>query len=98
MKQLEDLVIEELNEMDTRPHLELEMPRLLAYMLISQCQLAFRHPANSGPSRREVEKLVEELRGQICEPGSAIDITISMGYEADHDTRQTYADRLDPPN
>jgi hypothetical protein len=80
MRQLEDLVMAELHEMSEKPPIQVEMSGILAYMLISQCQIAARHPNNVGPSRDQVRDFLESLESQICKPGSAVAVTIEMGW------------------
>lgn len=77
----DDLVLGELAEMAARPPLTVELPPVLAFGLISQLQLAFRHPDNTGPGRRQAEAFVESLRGRLCAPGSAVDVVIMMGAD-----------------
>lgn len=81
MKQLQDQVREELKELTLRPPMAVEFPQELAFMVVSQLQLAFRHPSNTGPTRRVVEEFAQQLRGRICAPGSALDVVIQMGAD-----------------
>ena len=83
---LNDLAIDEISALARRPSIVVEMSPLLAFMVISHLQLAFRHPQNTGPSRTEVLRFAEGLRGQIARPGDPIDTLIAMGFDETFDS------------
>lgn len=63
------------------PPVRFELNMVLAVGLISQLQLAFRHPANTGPTREMTENLVRDLIERIDpERGNIYDF-LMMGFD-----------------
>lgn len=62
----------------------LDMPS--AAWLVAQLQTAFRHPENTGPTRRAAENLVRDLINQI-DPGKGdLYKLLMMGFDAQYDS------------
>jgi hypothetical protein len=53
--------------------------------LIGQLQLAFRHPANVGPSRQVIEKLTRDLIAQLDPTKGDIYQFLCMGFDEKFD-------------
>jgi len=65
--------------------LQLELTALEAMTLLSQMQLALRHPANRGPSADLVRKIAQVLEQFLAKLGPATAEICRRGWEPEHD-------------
>jgi len=80
----------ELEHIDTlRPAL-VEMPAFVILALISQVQLASRHPENTGPFRDQAVATARQLQ-QLFNPDSAIAKVLEMGWNPTFDEKSALA-------
>lgn len=76
---------EQLKRLREQPPIPVEISQDAAMVLISQLQLALRHPQNTGPSRDQARAFIEGLRSRIAAPGDPLDQLIAMGYDTRYD-------------
>jgi hypothetical protein len=67
------------------PPVKFELNMVLTVGLIGQLQLAFRHPANNGPTREMIEKLVRDLIEQIDPARTEVYEFLMMGFNPEMD-------------
>ncbi len=82
---MNEMAKQELLKLDVQPAIDLHMNRLHLFYIISQLQLALRHPANIGGTADVVREWANEIRRKIAEPGTALDAIIQMGWNPDND-------------
>lgn len=75
----------EFNELSTETNLHLEISPLAAFTLLSQLQLAFRHPGNTGSARLLAEDIARQLQKALCLPGSALHEIAERGWHQEFD-------------
>lgn len=92
MDDFDDAVMQALRELSTRPAVKLEISPLLAFFLLSQLQLAFRHPLNTGKSQAEVRGFFDGLRSGVAPVGGVLDRVIEMGFDEQFDRPQAKAE------
>jgi hypothetical protein len=63
---------EEFRALDRHPPVTLALSAMEAWCLLSQLQLALRHPANTGPTAALARQVAERLQAATCRPGSAL--------------------------
>ena len=57
----------------------------LAIILVSQLQLALRHPVNNGPSSKSVKQFALMLQNKLRGIDASVDIVLEMGWNPDYD-------------
>jgi len=62
----------ELQHLDARGPITLRLTATQAWAVLSNLQLAFRCPDNTGPARRVAERVAEDIRAAVAPPGSAL--------------------------
>lgn len=67
--------------------IELTLNAADAFVLISQLQLALRHPDNQGRSAIIARKIVERLRSVLAQGRPAVEEIIRRGYDPQHDVK-----------
>lgn len=75
----------EFNELSSETNLHLEISPLAAFTLLSQLQLAFRHPGNTGSARLLAEDIARQLQSSLCLPGSALHEIAERGWHREFD-------------
>lgn len=68
---------------DTEIAVALNIPTALC--LISQIQLAARHPDNNGPVRRVTEGFCRELQGIVCQLAPDLEDIVEKGWNPEYD-------------
>lgn len=85
MEDFDQNVMQALRELSTQPPLTVEISPLLAFLVLSNLQLALRHPANTGKSNDEVRKFFIGLRAKVAPTGGVLDRVIQMGFDETFD-------------
>lgn len=67
------------------PPVHLELSALDVYFLITQLQLAQRHPANTGPVSRRMHQLAKQMEERLAPVGSPLHNIMEMGWNPEHD-------------
>ena len=76
---------EEFNKLNANAELlSFGMTRMEMWCVLSQLQLAFRHPANTGPVRQLAEKTARRLQA-IVAPSGALAEVAEMGWDPQYD-------------
>ena len=75
----------QLADLRTKPPIPVEITAEAAMVLISQLQLALRHPQNQGEGSRHARLFIQGLRRRIAKPGDPLDRLIGMGFEEQYD-------------
>jgi hypothetical protein len=70
------------------PPVKFEFNMVLTVGLIGQLQLAFRHPANTGPTREMTEQFVRELIERIDPTKGDVYQFLMMGFDERNDAAQ----------
>ena len=68
--------------------IDLRLTPIQAWVLISQIQLACRHPANTGPARDIAEQIARKLISAVA-PGGALAIVAEQGWNPRYDVPRT---------
>lgn len=63
----------------------LEIDGFTAMILISQIQLALRHPRNDGPSSEIARELAIHMQSKITGIDASVDLALQMGWNPDYD-------------
>lgn len=83
-KAMLDLATEEMQQLDTQPGVILEMGAAEALILLSQLQLALRHPANQGPGAAFVRDMTTRIEAHLgATPG--LRWLIARGWDPSYD-------------
>ncbi len=72
-------------EMRALPDLTLELDGCAAFAVLSQLQLAFRHPDNHGSARRLAEGVAREIEAALAAAGPEAARVCAAGWPADED-------------
>jgi hypothetical protein len=80
---LDSEVEKELEELRDDPQpVMLEMDKVTAWCLLSNLQLALRHPGNKGPSSQIARNVAMNIQAAICpEPESALARVAEQGWD-----------------
>lgn len=81
---LADAFVEEAGLLAELPVLELEVTPLQAWLLLSQLQLALRHPANAGVGADFARALAQVLI-EYCAPTPALQEMARRGWDPNYD-------------
>jgi len=81
---LADLYEQELKQLENAEPITVEIPPLVAIALISQVQLASRHPQNSGWSLEQAKFAAKQLQSYF-NPDSAVAKVLEMGWNSTFD-------------
>jgi hypothetical protein len=64
---------------------QLNMEAATAWIIMSQLQLALRHPQNVGPTTQIIRQVIDEIIGKVCPAGSALFELAQMGFDSKYD-------------
>jgi hypothetical protein len=81
---LQQEFIAEFRQLETLPPIVLELTAVEAWILLSQIQLACRHPENTGPSRKMVEGLARRIQDVLAQTPALYAIA-QRGWDPDYD-------------
>lgn len=75
----------ELEALKDRPF-RLETDAITAWSLMSQLQLALRHPKNTGPTADMARKTAQKIIDILAPPGTALRQVAEMGWDKKYDS------------
>lgn len=81
---LEDKFIREIQALKNASAVSIKLPPLMAFAIITQIQLASRHPANVGWCREQACSAARQLE-DLFDPDSAIALALEMGWDETKD-------------
>ncbi|BAY34193.1 hypothetical protein NIES2107_60980 [Nostoc carneum NIES-2107] len=79
---------DDFKQLSNEPIIQLSISPLMAWQIISQLQLALRHPENSGASSKSTRHFVDTLASQMPMTDSLKEL-FNMGWNPDYDQPQT---------
>lgn len=83
--ELTELALLEIEALATRTPVTVRINPMTVFLIISQLQLAIRHPQNQGEARGATLEFINHLRRHISGRGDPIDTLIGMGFEGRSD-------------
>lgn len=79
--------LEAIAELQNIP-VNIEIDGLMTFMLISQLQLALRHPSNRGGTSEDIRQFTVQLQNQLAKRSPAIKSILEKGWHPEFDVSE----------